>query len=455
MLAQPFTFDTETISEKLFEPETKTIEVTPSTFFSELSERYDAAITHWRELNDAVTLSLHLADELFPHQGLDSLLAKARENAIPERWLAAHPLMGDDRQDTDLYAQIDARRLEDPYAFALEIHALRETEEARAHELDRLVSAVALANSNTIEELQGLEDTVLRPEDDPEFTLSEARYALGQVAPVLASADAVEEVEAHAQRIVDLFAKCDAQSTEAREAIVQASGSLRDADSLLEECRRLDDETLKRLAEVARDHKQVEPVGQARSAADQFVEAGVRDLQRARAKLEERRHLEALRAARQASEQFSQARSKQEAALDICAELDALKARYEETLAQMESQREEAVRRVQRYRGAPSLVGGWVTPQFSGPGDYAFHLAALMEQRRQWDEAARAAQRAYEALELQRRQAEEAARRARQQALYSDSSHSSFGGSFGGGGGSGSSGGSFGGGGSGSLGGSW
>lgn len=456
MLDVPFPFDTEAISDQLFEPETKTIEVTPSTFFAELSERYDAAIDHWRELNDAVTLSLHLADELFPQEGLDALLERAREHSIPERWLAEHPLVGDDQEDATLYGRIDARRLEDPYDFALQVEALQEKEAGLAHDVDRLTAALELARSNWIGQVEGLEETVLRPEDDPKITLGEAQYSLDQIGQVLATAPQVEDVETHAQETDTLFTVCRAQIDEAREAIPQAAGQIADADSLLGECRGLEQQSVRRLAEVAKEHTNVAPIEGAQSAAAQFLVAGQRDLVRARAKLEERRHLEASRDALRASDQFTQGRVKLESALDVCAELDAVKARYLETLAQMETQREEALRKVQRYNGMPSGVGSWAPPTFSGPLDYAHQVGLLMEQQRQWVETARTAQRAYEERERQRRAEEEAERQARHQSLFSSSSSSSFssGGSFGGGG-SGSSGGSFSGGGSGSSGGSW
>jgi uncharacterized membrane protein YgcG len=192
------------------------------------------------------------------------------------------------------------------------------------------------------------------------------------------------------------------------------------------------------------------------------LEAGKRDLEKANAKLNEGRHLASWRDAQQALSQFSQATAKLTAANALCTELDSVKARFEQKLAEMESLREDALRRVRHYGGSYHLVGDFNRPTYSGGrADFGYLYGLLQQQEQHWTYAVRQAEIDYEEELRRQREEEDRLRRAEQSSLFSSSSSSSSSSSFSfGSSDSGSSGGSFSSGGSGSSssgsdGGSW
>lgn len=441
-LDKPVTFATDRISEKLFEPAEATIEITPSAFLTDLSARYDAAVQNWQALNEAVTRSLELPDALFPHIGLDALLERAHGHEIPERWLVSHPLMGDAVADQDLYAKVNECRLTDPYAYALQIEDLRAREARLTSDLERLIEAIAVARSRRIDAVSGLADTVLHPDDDPQITLDSANHELKRVTEMLATADSVEAVEAQAQTVDELYRKAGDQIAVAQEAIVRAPVILKQAGVAYGDCQALEGRSSLRAEQVARDHADVSAVRNAHGAAKRYIDAGARDFARAEAKFQERRHLGAGRDAQQSLEQFAHATAQMHTVLDMCAELDAMKARYEQRLLEMERLARDAQSRVRRYNGSPHIIGDFLSPRLhAGPSDYGYLLGLLQHQENEWNAAVRRAEREYEEEQRRRREAEEDERRRRQESLFSSSSsssshHSSFS--------SGSSGGSFG-----------
>ncbi|MEZ0325540.1 MAG: hypothetical protein ACAH95_06520 [Fimbriimonas sp.] len=455
---QPFSFDTEKISDKLFEPETQWIKVKPSTFFGDLSSRYDAAIRNWQELNESVTESLQLPDALFPHAKLDELLATCHEKQIPERWLNKHPLIGDASSDQTLYGKVNECRITDPYAYALQIRELKGKEEETTSDLTRLQAALELADSHRREAVTGLAETFLSPEDNPQITLDEANQQRSRLLSMLSTAETVEAMEDQAVKVDDLYMKASQQLEAAKLAIEKAADVGVQARSELASAKEFVARVSQRLAEVAREHRDVSAVENASSAAAQFVESAARDLARAESKLQEKRHLGAYRDAQTAQNQLAQATEKLNAALDICVDLDAVKARYEEQVEAMQKAEEDARRRVRRFDGSADLIRSFHRPQVGmglGPMDYAYLYGMLQQQQQEWNRIARQTEMAYEEEQRRQREAAEAERRRHQASLYNSSSSSSS--SWGGGGSSssGSSGGSFSSGGSGSSGGSW
>lgn len=455
-LDRPVTFATDKISDKLFEPVEKTIEVTPSAFLADLSSRYDAAVGNWQALNESVTRSLELPDALFPHTGLDALLDRAHAQGIPERWLTTHPLMGDAEADRDLYAKVNENRISDPYAYALQIDELKAREAKLASDLERLIEAVALARSKRVGEVSGLTETVLNPDDDPQITLDAAHRELKRAAEMLLTANSVEAVEEQARKTDELYAKTASQVMAAYEAIRQAPLLLKQGNAAYDECRALEGRSNTRAEEVSREHTDVASVRSAQGAAQRYLDAGARDLAKAEAKLQDRRHLGAQRDAQQALTQFTQATVQMNDVLDMCAELDAVRARYEQRLMEMERLQQEAQRRIRHYNGSPHLIDSFRSPMRStGPADFGYLLGLLQQQEDHWNAMVRRAEREYEAEQRRRREAEEAERRRREAALYASSRSSSSSSSSSRSSSSGSSGGSFSGGGSGSQGGSW
>jgi uncharacterized membrane protein YgcG len=452
-LDKPVTFATDRVSDKLFEPVEPTIQVTPTAFLADLSDRYDAAVRNWQALNESVTRSLELPDALFPHTGLDALLDRAHAHGIPERWLARHPLIGDAESDRTLYAKVNEWRLTDPYAYARQIDELKAREATLAADLDRLIAAVALARSRQIEAVTGLGQTVLDPDDDPQITLDAASREHKRVAELLRTADSVETVEDQARKADERYAKTASQIAAAREAIMAAPLLVEQARKAYADAQALEGRANARAEQVAREHADVSAVRGGQSAAGRYLDSGAQDLAKAATKLQERRHVAALRSAQQATNQFGQAAAQMHGVLDQCTELDAIKARYEQRLAEMERLQRDAQFRMRRYDASPHLISDFRYPSRSmGPADFGFLLGMLQQQEDEWNAAVRRAEREYEEEQRRRREAEEEERRRHQASLYSSSSSSSssFSSSD-----SGSSGGSFSSGGSGSSGGSW
>jgi hypothetical protein len=425
-LDKPFRFATDRISEKLFERVEATVEVMPADFLADLSNRYDAAVRDWQALNDSVTRSFELPDALFPHAGLDNLLEKAGQEGIPDRWLAAHPLMGDADADRNLYDRINESRLTDPYAYALQIDELKAREATISHDLDRLIAAVALAQSKQIEDIAGLEGTRLPPEDDPQITLDTAKLQHRKVAEALMAEKAVDAVEAQAAKANELYEKAAAQIAAARQAMILAPLLLKQASAASAEARRLEGRATVRAQQVARAHTDVSSVEGARHAAARYMDSGARDLARAETKFQEGRHLGAQRDAEQALNQFAQATTQLNVMLDQCAHLDAMKARYEQRLAEMARLQGDARSRLRRYNGSMHLINDFRAPsQGMGPADFGFLLGMLQQQEDEWNAAVRHAEREYEEEQRRQREAEEEERRRRQESLFSSSSSSS------------------------------
>lgn len=425
-LDKPVTFATDRISEKLFEPVNATVEITPGAFLAELSDGYDAAVRNWQALNEAVTRSFELPDALFPQAGLDRLLEKARQNEIPDRWLANHPLMGDPEADRTLYDRVNEARLTDPYAYSLQIDELRAREAALAMDLDRLIAAVALAGSKKVVSISGLDETRLHPEDDPQITFDQARLEERRVTELLRTANSVEAVEAQAETANTLYEKANVQSAAARQAMILAPLLLKQAATASTEGNALAGQATLRGEQAAHEHADVSAVQNGLRAGERYLESGARDLVRAEGKLTERRHLGAQRDAEQALSQFTQAKAQFESVLAQCAELDAMKARYEQRLREMERLHRDARSRVRRYNGSAYLIDDFHAPSYGrGPADFGYLMGLLQQQENEWNAAIRRAERAYEDEQRRRREQEEAERRHRQESLFSSSSSSS------------------------------
>jgi hypothetical protein len=423
MLDKPFTYATDQISDKLFEPMAKTVELTPGAFFENLSERYDAAVKNWQALNESVTRSLEDPDKLFPHTGLDALLARAREHGIPDRWLSKHPLIGDDAEDQRLYASISQNRLTDPYAYSLEIENLRQREADLAAIVERLVAALDLAKSHRVDTVTGLADTLLDPAEDPKVTLDAANEELAHLAQLVATSDSIDAVEAQAGKVDGLYRRCEEQIAAAKKAILTASGVVDQVASAAGQCQALEQTVSLRLARAALEHTDISAARGAHDAGLVSLQAGVQSQKEAQAKLQERKHSAALREAEKALAQFPLATSKFTAALDRCAELDEAKARYERELAEMTAIQQQAMSRIQRYNGSPTVIAPFQSPVMAGgPVDYIYMYALLEQQKQHWNAVVSQAEQAYEQQQRALRDAEDAARRARDAASSSSSS---------------------------------
>lgn len=437
-LDRPFKFETDRVNHRLFEPQHQVIEVRPADFLRDLSTRYDAAVNNWQRLNDAVDLAQKTPAELFPHSGLDELMEEASANGIPQRWLATHPLFGDDESDRTLYERVGAERTTDPVAYARLIEGLREQEATLRSDLDRLIAAQSQAQSHLIQAVTGLEATVLAPDDDPKLTLSEALNGLARLPELLHTSSNVNDVVDLAARTDALFLKTASQIELARDALRSAKSEMARAGDSVDDLRLAQKRAEDVVKTAASRYSNASPAVSALEHARSFTEAAEIRLRRAEQRLGEKRHLEAVREAEAATAQVSSGVNWVAKAEGICQELDRTRILYEHKLQEMERIHGDALRRMRRYGGSTHALRDYYRPTISDRVvDYAMLYALLQQQEDQWNRAVVHAQASYEA--------------AQSASSSSSSSWGSSSSSFD----SGSSGGSFSSGDSGSSGGSW
>lgn len=473
-LEQAFLFATDELNpDDLFGPPTKEIEVNPATFANVLTERFKASRDGWARLKAAAKTAHSQADELFTHAKLDEMVGICQKNGIPERWIADHPLIGDESSDRAVYDALDLSRKADSVAFARKIEELLAKEAEIEKRLARLVAAVALARSMRLASAPSTSGTVVDAKDDPVVTFESARTEEDKLAGRLASRETVEEIEEQARSVRDLYAKAAEQEQTLRSAAANAASSIGTADTALAALDELRSKAETRAGQAERAH--------AGARGRTFIENGnrhrgdgERELANAKRLRGENRHLDARRAADRAAASLNNASVEYRDAAKHCDALDKQKAEFEAAVARMSAVRDGHERKIRQYDGSVSRLGVFQAPNYDrgGPVDYLLLMSAVTTQQRAWETEERRAQRDWEAeqhrlREIARRaeearQAEErrkADERRRKQQQEDDDrgrrdSSSSSGGSWGGGGSSSSSG-SFGGGGSSSSSGSW
>lgn len=463
-LDEAFDFDTGQVNkDSLFEPETKVIKISPKELADSLQARFEANVQSWNDLKAAIAARDMTAEQHFPSKTYDALLAQARSMGIPERWLSNHPLAGDDSTDQSLYKSTNDLALTDPVAFVEKLNDLKKAETTVSAEFEQLTSAIELSRSNRLESEPYVGDTVVDPNDDPRTTFALARRAEDQLAGVLAGAVTVEEVVQQAQKADELYRKAAQQAAVLNNAVKSAVESIDTAQKKLKQVTLETGDASRVLTQASKVHKSKEPA-KFLSAAQAQLTDGQRDLEKAQRQIGEKRHLNARRNAELAASKFDEAIAQAQRTVRSCKELDKAKAEFEKRLAQMDSTREDYLRKVKRYGGSQQLSSFRFQP-VNGPADYLMMMTLLDNVENDWQSAARRAQRDYEEAEAARQAAEAAARRereeeesARRQASYASSSSSSWDSSSGSSWSSGSdssSGGSWGGGGDSSSGASW
>src|SRR5690606_2073546 len=97
-LGSEFTIDTNQLNAfDLFAPETRQVTLRPAEAVAQLEERFRRAIEQWDHLKKAAEIRLQQAEDVFSQTKLDEMLKTADEQGLPHRWLADHPLFGDDQ----------------------------------------------------------------------------------------------------------------------------------------------------------------------------------------------------------------------------------------------------------------------------------------------------------------------------------------------------------------------
>ena len=375
-LTQPFEADTGELNQRdLFAPLTRRLTVDPARLQDDLDARFKATLTGWERLRDAAARQLRPATELFPHARLDALLADLDAAGLPHRWIADHPLIGDDAADAAVYEAADALRWVDPVAYAERIDALLAAEAAIAARVDRLMDARrrALAARDAVPDLPAPADGLrLDPADDPALALARARAALQRLDALLAAPPAPPDdaqVLAAADEAQAAFAVVSDQILAVQLAAADTADLVAAAPRALDDAERNRDDAAAAAADARRYHVDVEVDGWLTAARD-ALHRGHHDLDEARRALAERRLVAARRAARAALDRAAEASREAARARAQVRALEDLRARYEEQVRRLPQTRAARNANLQLYGAAPDLPEP-ALPAVTGPARYA------------------------------------------------------------------------------------
>lgn len=426
----PFDFDTGVLNEAdLFGPPTKQLRIDPQTLEAELESRFASSIMGWKRLETAAELRFHEAVALFPHTLLDGLLETAAAQRIPARWLVDHPLFGDEAQDKTIWEEADQWRWKDAIAFLEAIEALRERHAAVEARLARLVAVrerIAAVRLAELPEIAPAGTTTYDAADDPADTIEDAKSAEIDLDRKILAADlaSLDRIEEAAAATVALYEETAAQIQRIRDALAFAEPEVQAAQRLM-------DNALSALDELGRQAERAAGV-HLFSRASTFVEVAARrlesgraELDQARARLAQRRHLDAHRLAERAKAAMVAVREEAERGLEHIDALDQTRLAYERRVSEMSAVREAKIAEIRRYNGT-SFPDAWHAPAVSLPADFAELTRALDAVVEIWNGHVRTARIAWEEAERRRREAEEAERRRRAAAAARRASSTSW-----------------------------
>lgn len=403
---------------ELFTPPQEAIKVQPAATVTGLEERFAAAQAKWETFKCALTDCATPAEQLFSQQQLDAMLAEADQHGVPRRWLADHPLFGDDAADRQLYTKVNEQRQEDPVHYELQLQALRKAEVEITERLSRLIAAKSLVESAHLPALPQYGTTVLAAPDDPQVTFTNARGEEQRFMEWLASKDAVAEMETQAQTVAELYKRCTAQAEVVRNAIAKVATTIQHAAEIERRATQGGQHAETRFAQARQEYLHIESVATALQRGQQALSAGHGLLQNAQTLLGAQRHLEAFTDAGNATTTLEQAVN----AFTLCEqqvdELDEQKLAYTHKLATMQELYDDAERDLRRYGHSVQLPNLPMIEHFHTPLDYGLLLQQLSEIQETIHAAVRHAASEYE--DEQRRLAD-----MRSSALSSSSSSSS------------------------------
>jgi hypothetical protein len=411
-LNAPFEHDTGA-GTGLFEPERRTVQITPAQFEADLDAEWRAARAGWDRVVDAVAASMRTARDDLPADDLERMRAALAGAGLPVGWVGEHPLAADPDGTWD---RLDGLRREDPVAYLDAIEAAIAADDVLEQQVAALIggreAAIAARAEADQVDVSGL-DTVTAGDDDPERLRADVDAQLEALAHALATPGDADAVAALAVAATEAGERLG----QLRRAIAEA---VRDGARRVEEARSevaALDEAVRgargRLHDALAHHAPATVAGAAAelAEADEDQLQAHRALAEAEAALAGRAHLAAVRAAEAAvaeqrealvdlkelSEALARAEAERNVALDLWASLEGVRARH--GLSASAGDLADGDRQLQALRG-----------QWDAPGDWAARLAAVHAVMAAWraGEAAaaeRARQRERERRDAERRRA--------------------------------------------------
>jgi hypothetical protein len=423
-LGEPFEFDTSQLNTSdLFGPPTVRVSVNPNSVEAELAERFKKSVEGWQRLELAAEWRFKAAAELFPHTGLDGLLARLDEAGIPHGWSADHPLFGDEASDARVYESADALRWEDAVAYMEQIEALRAEETKVASRVSELIAARQRAKTakevHTPRGERALDPTriALRRRDDPAAALAEARSAwaafegLLAAPPHLAGGLSPSAALGAANEAVKRFEGVGARADAVDEALRNAERAVKEDAPARIAAVAAEVRATKARAEAARALHADVPAVAFLGAAEGDLDEAAHALADAERHLGTRHLVNALAAARKAMAEADEGMGRAKEAGSSLDAQEAVRARVLEQIGRAEALRVARESAIRRY-GESSNLSGFRVNVPSGPADYSALLHEVERVFDSWEAEERRARLAYEERERRRREAEEAARRA-------------------------------------------
>ncbi len=303
---------TEQTQDRLFPLPDQVLEVEPAVFMEGLEERFATARTGWKRVLDAVEASLHKASTDLARDDLETMLAKLEAAGLPQIWVDEHPLLEDPEA---CWAELDALRREDPAAYLDALEEEIELDDELEAVVSALIEGLGLASELRAKaeepSVEGLDTVVGDPERDPAPLQLQADTLLTQLRDI-AHARVEADFDVFEDTLGELELACDAwveRKGRLLASVERAPGLVEQAEAKLAELERDYGSSRDRAKALAGQHNAESlaqawvEVGEARDDLEQCRQAALQS----RARLGERRHVEAEGLAEQALEEHGQA----------------------------------------------------------------------------------------------------------------------------------------------------
>ena len=395
----PFDYDTgQLANDQLFTGRTRSIHIHPPAFMQELQDRFAAAVSRRDRLREAAALRFTPGVALLPHADFDDLEAAAERAGVPVAWLSDHPLYGDDDSDQDVWAELDAHRATDPLQTLNRLDTHRSTHASGAARVGRLQAALQAVAQAQTPEPPAHPPTVMDRTDDPAATWTRARTLHQRATSLLEMGDASADADALVARLTAVartYADAKAKARALSEAVRTVDSRTRDARS---RCDRLTRDLAARgsaIDRAAHTHVGATQAETWLTGGRRALGEALRLLATARAHIDNRRHLDALRTTETASERLDSIGDDLQAIDEHLESLEALRRRYERARSQMRSHRRTAERKIADYGEAAYLEDLPSDATRGGATDFAHELAKLRRIQEQWTRSVRRARSAH------------------------------------------------------------
>lgn len=419
-----FSFDTGEVQHRLFAGPTRVIEIDPAEIMERLEERYEEAVVRWERVLDAVETSLHDARSDLPDIELEAMRHSLTEEGLPPEWTRQHPLFDDPEE---VWERLDGLRLADPVAYLEELEELDGVEETVMVQVADLLAGWSEAHRARSEALaldvSELDTRVDEPRRDPAVALRDAEELLGRLAEFIQRPDGdLAAVVACADDTASAFIEVRQRSEALRDAVHHGETRLQEAEGQVEVLRSKF-RTSREVLEALLAHHVPSSMREAWTEVGEAVNdlrAAEAALERGRFALAERRHLRAVDAVDEALREHGEAIANLLELTAVLERLEKVRADATAALATLDQVRADAVQkmrsceapRIAERLGDGDRLHRALTQQPWAAEDYGSRLAQVHDVIAAWNREVSKARTEYRKEQARKRAAAEAARRA-------------------------------------------